>query len=155
MAGDLFADSANCNCLAVRQAARYITQFYDRHLAAVGLRSTQYSVLAKLKRRGPMSINELAGQLVMDRTTLGRNVKPLERDGLIAIRPDPADQRSKILHLTKTGRARFGRAHRAWVEAQRQFEQTFGGKEAFELRRKLRAVVASGLGPFPEQEAGP
>ncbi len=52
--------SAECNCLAVRQAARYITQFYDQHLAAAGLRTTQYGILAKLKRHGPMSINALA-----------------------------------------------------------------------------------------------
>jgi hypothetical protein len=52
--------SAECNCLAVRQAARHITQFYDQHLAAAGLRTTQYGILAKLKRHGPMSINALA-----------------------------------------------------------------------------------------------
>src|SRR6516225_3847704 len=88
-------NSTDCNCLAVRQAARYITQFYDRYLAAAGLRTTQYGILAKLKRQGPMSINALAAQLIMDRTTLGRNVRPLERDGLIVIEPDPADRRSK------------------------------------------------------------
>ena len=54
--------SAECNCLAVRQAARYITQFYDQHLAAAGLRATQYGILAKLKNHGPMSINALAAE---------------------------------------------------------------------------------------------
>jgi DNA-binding MarR family transcriptional regulator len=154
MASEQFADPANCNCLAVRQAARYITQFYDQYLAAAGLRTTQYGILAKLKRRGPMSINELAAQLVMDRTTLGRNIRPLERDDLISIEPDPADRRSKILHLTRAGNTRFERAHEGWVEAQKQFEQAYGGREASELRQKLRAVVASGLGPLvPEHEA--
>jgi hypothetical protein len=56
----------DCNCLAVRQAAPYITQFYDQYLAAAGLRTTQYGVLARLKRHGPMSINTLAGELVVD-----------------------------------------------------------------------------------------
>src|SRR5271169_4767435 len=97
MAREPFADPANCNCLAVRQAARYITQFYDQYLAEAGLRTTQYGILAKLKRHGPMSINVLAAELVMDRTTLGRNVQPLERDGLIAIEPDPQDRRSRVL----------------------------------------------------------
>jgi hypothetical protein len=78
---------SDCNCLAVRQAARYVTQLYDRHLAASGLRTSQYGTLAKLKRRGPMAINELAAELVIDRTTLGRNIRPLERDGLITITP--------------------------------------------------------------------
>src|SRR5215468_11447568 len=72
-----------CNCLAVRQAARHITQFYDQCLAPSGLRTTQFSILAKLKRLGPMSINTLAADLVMDRTTLGRNILPLQREGLI------------------------------------------------------------------------
>jgi hypothetical protein len=60
-----------CNCLALRQAARHTSQIYDTHLALVGLRTTQYSILAKLKRLGPLSINELANSMVMDRTTLG------------------------------------------------------------------------------------
>jgi DNA-binding MarR family transcriptional regulator len=72
-------DSNNSNCLAVRQAARYITQFYDRCLAAAALRTTQYGILARIKRQGPMSINTLAAELVVDRTTLGRNIRPVER----------------------------------------------------------------------------
>src|ERR1700739_365528 len=109
--------AADCNCLVVRQAARYITQFYDQHLAAAGLRTTQYSILAKLKRHGPMSINALAAELVMDRTTLGRNGQPLERDSLIAIEPDPEDRRSRILRLARTGERRFERARKEWAEA--------------------------------------
>ena len=144
---------ADCNCLAVRQAARYITQFYDRYLAAAGLRTTQYGVLSRLKRQGPMSINTLAAELVVDRTTLGRNVRPLERDGLIAIESDPADGRSKILRLTKAGDARYQRAQKRWIEAQSHFERAYGGKQASQLRENLRAVVASELGPFDTMAA--
>jgi DNA-binding MarR family transcriptional regulator len=143
----------DCNCLAVRQAARYITQFYDQYLASAGLRTTQYGILAKLKRQGPMSINALAAELVMDRTTLGRNVRPLERDGLIVIEPDPDDRRSKVLRLTRTGDTRFERAHKGWAEAQRRFEGAYGGKQTSELRRSLRAVLGSGLGPFDTPSA--
>jgi DNA-binding MarR family transcriptional regulator len=145
MASPGLTDPASCNCLAVRQAARYVTQFYDQHLAAAGLRTTQYGILSKLKRHGPMSINSLAAELIMDRTTLGRNVRPLERDGLIVIEPDRDDRRSKVLRLSKAGDARFQRAHKAWVEAQKGFEGAYGGKQAAELRRRLRDVVASGL----------
>src|ERR1700722_13759435 len=141
MATEQLPSAADCNCLAVRQAARYITQFYDQYLAPAGLRTTQYGILVKLKRRGPLSINALAAQLVMDRTTLGRNVRPLERDGLIVIEPDPDDRRSKVLRLTKTGEARFERAHKGWIEAQKRFEAAYGGKRASELRDRLRAVV--------------
>jgi DNA-binding MarR family transcriptional regulator len=153
MATESLSSAADCNCMAVRQAARYITQFYDQYLAPSGLRTTQYGILAKLKRHGPMSINALAAELVMDRTTLGRNARPLERDGLIAIEADPEDGRSKVLRLTKAGNARFERARKGWAEAQRRFEDTYGGTQAADLRRKLRAVVASGLGPFERPEA--
>ena len=86
------------------------------------MRTTQYGILAKLKRHGPMSVNALAAELVTDRTTLGRNVQSLERDSLIVIEPDPQDRRSRILRLTRTGERRFERAHKGWAEAQRRFE---------------------------------
>src|SRR6201997_3826786 len=90
-----WTNPAACNCLALRQAARHVTQFYDRFLAPSGLRATQFSILAKLRRTGPMTINALADELVMDRTTLGRNILPLQRDGLIAVVPGKSDRRSK------------------------------------------------------------
>jgi DNA-binding MarR family transcriptional regulator len=95
-----------------------------------------------------MSINTLAAELVVDRTTLGRNIRPLERDDLIAIESDPSDGRSKILRLTKAGDARFQRAQKHWAEAQKRFERAYGGRQASQLRESLRAVVASELGPF-------
>jgi DNA-binding MarR family transcriptional regulator len=153
MATRPLSNFTDCNCLAVRQAARYITQFYDRYLAAAGLRTTQYGILARLKRHGPMSINTLADALVVDRTTLGRNIRPLERDDLITIESDPSDRRSKILRLTKAGDARFQRAQKCWAEAQRRFEGVYGGKQASQLREKLRAVVTSELGPFDTMAA--
>jgi DNA-binding MarR family transcriptional regulator len=63
-----------CNCLALRQATRHVTQFYDRFLASSGLRTTQFSILARLRLAGPLPINVLAKRMVMDRTTLGRNI---------------------------------------------------------------------------------
>jgi DNA-binding MarR family transcriptional regulator len=153
MATRSLPNPTDCNCLALRQATRYITQFYDRYLAAAGLRTTQYGILSRLKRQGPMSINTLAAELVLDRTTLGRNIRPLERDDLIAIEPDPSDGRSKILRLTKAGDTCFQRAQKHWAEAQRHFERAYGGEQALQLRAKLRAVVASELGPFDTTSA--
>src|SRR3974390_1586583 len=95
-----------CNCLAIRQAARVITQLYDRHLAAENLRTTQYSILSKLGRLGPLPINALPQTMAMDRTTLGRAVQPLERDRLIAIAADRDDRRARIVRLTQAGEAR-------------------------------------------------
>ena len=134
---------AACNCLALRQAARHVSQFYDQFLAPSGLRTTQYSILARLQRRGPMTINALAAELVMDRTTLGRNILPLQRDGLVAVGPGKSDRRRKELRLTDAGAARFGGALKAWREAQARFETAFGAKRAKELRALLHEVATN------------
>jgi DNA-binding MarR family transcriptional regulator len=136
-----------CNCFAVRAAARHVTQFYDQFLAPTGLRTTQFSILAKLKQLGPLTINTLARDMVMDRTTLGRNILPLERDGLIRIEGTASDRRAKELHLTKAGEKRLQEALKAWSRAQARFETSFGIKRASELRTSLRAVVAARFTP--------
>jgi DNA-binding MarR family transcriptional regulator len=127
-----------CNCFAVRAAARHITQVYDQLLAPAGLRTTQFSILAKLKRLGPLTINTLARDMVMDRTTLGRNILPLERDGLIRIEATPSDRRAKELHLTKAGEKRLQAAHEKWSEAQARFEGNFGPRRAPLTRGKYQ-----------------
>jgi len=136
---------AACNCLALRQATRHVTQFYDQFISPLGLRATQYSILARLHRRGAMTINSLAADLVMDRTTLGRNVRPLQRDGLIAIGPGEADRRRKELRLTRAGLQRFQAAQKGWTKAQSKFERAFGQKRAKALRTLLEDVTAREL----------
>src|SRR5262245_61227824 len=147
MLSDLKPGSEACNCHALRAAARHITQAYDQFLAPAGLRTSQFSILAKLKRKGPLTINALAEDMVMDRTTLGRNVLPLERDGLIKIQPSVTDGRAKELHLTKAGESRLQAARKGWAAAQARFENTYGARRAADLRGLLRAVVASELAP--------
>src|SRR5450432_1893248 len=137
----------DCNCLAVRQAARHVTQFYDQSLAPTGLRATQFSILAKLQRLGPLSINTLASELIIDRTTLGRTMLPLQRDGLIAVESAASDRRSKQLRLTPAGTLRLRAARKLWHRAQLQFDTAFGTRRASTLRHELRAVVASPLVP--------
>jgi DNA-binding MarR family transcriptional regulator len=88
-----------------------------------------------------MSINALAAELVMDRTTLGRNILPLQRDGLISVRPGRIDRRSKELQLTKAGVARFRAASEGWRQAQGRFEAAFGRKRAKELRALLHEMA--------------
>jgi DNA-binding MarR family transcriptional regulator len=135
-----------CNCHAIRQAARHVTQFYDQVLAPSGLRVTQFAILSRLRRLGPMPINALATMLVMDRTTLGRNIQPLERDGLIEIVPGAADRRRRELRLTGAGLARQRAALEHWEEAQSRFGKVFGDERAASLRGMLREVVASDFG---------
>jgi DNA-binding MarR family transcriptional regulator len=134
---------AGCNCLALRQATRHVTQFYDQFLAPTGLRTTQYSILARLHRKGAMTINALAAELVMDRTTLGRNILPLQRDGLIAVGSGKSDRRSKELRLTGAGVARFHAGRKVWQEAQTRFEAAFGAKRAKELRTQLHTIATN------------
>jgi DNA-binding MarR family transcriptional regulator len=136
-----------CNCFAVRAAARHVSQSYDRFLAPAGLRTTQYSILARLKRKGPLTINALAEEMVMDRTTLGRNILPLQRDGLIAIKSAASDRRAKELRLTKAGEDRLRVALEGWSQAQARFEVAFGEKRAAELRELLRTAAASEFTP--------
>ena len=140
---------ADCNCLAMRQAARHVSQYYDQHLAQAGLRGTQYSILARLGRMGPLSINALAAMLVLDRTTLGRNILPLQREGLIEAKPDLQDRRSKALHLTAAGTARLRKAAQCWQQAQHGFEAAFGSERAARMRGLMRNVVATELEAAP------
>jgi len=149
MAAGIEGQLAACNCLAVRQAARHVTQLYDQCLAASGLRATQFSILVRLQRGERMSINTLAKDMVMDRSTLGRNILPLERDGLIVVETAAADRRSKEIRLTEAGGARLRTAARGWAEAQARFEAAFGGPRAARLRSLLYAVVATDLQRSP------
>jgi DNA-binding MarR family transcriptional regulator len=131
-----------CNCFAVRKAARHVTQLYDQCLAAAGLRITQFGILARLRARGPLSINALAAMMAMDRTTLGRNILPLEREALIEIVPSESDRRSKELRLTPAGTARLKAAEDGWHAAQARFEATLGKDHAAHLRAELHNVAA-------------
>jgi DNA-binding MarR family transcriptional regulator len=139
-----------CNCLALRQATRHVTQYYDGHLSPAGLRTTQFSILSKLARMKTATINAMADEMVMDRTTLGRTVQPLERDGLIEVRRGREDRRSRELHLTDAGKARLRQATSAWEQAQRGFEAAFGGERAASMRALLREAVATDLGPVAD-----
>jgi DNA-binding MarR family transcriptional regulator len=138
-----------CNCLAVRQAARYLTAVYDQALSPVGLRITQFSILYKLKKNGPLVIGELASKMAMDRTTLSSNLKPLERDGLVDIVP-VEDRRSRLTVITKAGLARFRKALPLWSDVQAKFEGAYGEKPASDLRNALRKVLDTGFQPWTE-----
>jgi DNA-binding MarR family transcriptional regulator len=79
----------------------------------------------------------------MDRTTLGRNILPLQRDGLIEVGPGKTDRRSKELRLSQSGAARFAAAVKVWGEAQARFEAEFGIKRAKELRAVLHEIATN------------
>ena len=134
-------DTPSCHCQTLRQAARRVSTLYDAALARFGLRISQYAVLARLEREGPRPIGALADSLAMDRTTLGRALRPLERDGLVQLVRDKADQRQRQLVLTEAGRARLSAARPAWQEAQDRFEAGFGAERATMLKAELASAA--------------
>ena len=134
-------DQTPCNCLALRQAARHISQIYDRQLAQAGLRSTQYSILSKLGRLGAMPISKLADTMVMERTALSRAIGPLERDGLVKVGAG-SDGRTRSVKLTTTGEARLKAAAVHWRRAQKEFEIAVGVGDAANLRTVLQHVIS-------------
>lgn len=131
-----------CNCLALRQAARFVTQLYERHLAPVGVTAAQFSIMANLSHRPGLLMSELADRLVMDRTTLLRALKPLQRDGFVAAAASEHDARAHALSLTKLGERTYAQAKVAWQAAQDEFETQFGQGRAQALRDELFSLTA-------------
>jgi DNA-binding MarR family transcriptional regulator len=133
------------DCFAIRQAARHVSQIYDRHLSNVGLTITQFSLLGRLKRTGPMTMKQVAEAMRMQRTTLVRTIQPLRRDGLVSSEALGADARALQISLTAEGEQRLdaGRAH--WYAAQAEFEHRFGEARAAALRTELFAITQNSL----------
>lgn len=130
-----------CNCLAARQAARHLTKQYERHLSGAELTSAQFSILRVLEEAGQMTMNELAEALVMDRTTLLRAIKPLQREDLLVSKPNEDDVRRLILSLSAAGTLRLNKALALWTKAQQELEAAIGSGEAARLRRELFALA--------------
>jgi len=137
-------DSRNvfCNCFAARQAARALTRDYERHLAPSGLTSSQFSILIVVEERPGVGMRELADELVMDRTSLVRALKPLQRDGLVAVgAAGSGGPRQNALRLTPAGLAKLAQAIPLWNDAQNEFVERFGGAgPAAEARAALHRM---------------
>jgi DNA-binding MarR family transcriptional regulator len=136
-----------CYCTALRKAARNISQVYDASLKGSGIKATQFALLAELTRHtaNPLTMNELAERLVMDRSTLGHNLRPLEREGLVAIRVDKEDHRSRRVVLTAKGATKFSEAAKLWKQAQELYERAIGQGQAENLRDTLHRIAALDL----------
>ena len=138
--------SSSCTCGSLRKASRRISQFYDTALAPVGIKSTQYSILSELERgsrSGPVTMCELATAMVMDRSTLGHNLKPLERDDLVVLKLSADDRRKRHVELTKKGRVVLLKSRRLWRHAEGRFEKIFGKQPAAELRGVLLSIAGN------------
>jgi DNA-binding MarR family transcriptional regulator len=129
-----------CNCFAMRKAARQISRFYDAHLERSGIRITQFLTLAALNQLGSAAVSALAERLDIERTAMGKMVEFLQRDGLVTIKASPTDGRSRLIELTEKGGRLHKKAAPLWEEAQRKFNQINGAKRVDELRRELAAL---------------
>ena len=129
-----------CACLQFRRASRAVTALYDAFLLSAGLTVTQYALLVSIARAQPISRTVLAANLGMDRTTLTRNLGPLERDGLVT-QESGADLRERILRLTARGQKRLDRSFPHWEAGQRAFLSEFG-QDRFEVLRSLLTNAA-------------
>jgi DNA-binding MarR family transcriptional regulator len=137
---------SRCNCTALRKASRRLAQMYDAALATTGLKSTQFSILSEIGRQqknGPPTLRQLADAMVMDRSTMARNLGPLERDGLVSVTVSETDRRSKSVFLTAQGEASLAEAKGPWRSAQHRFERSFGAAEAADLREVLLGIAAN------------
>jgi DNA-binding MarR family transcriptional regulator len=130
-----------CNNTALRKAARRLTRFYDACMAETGLRATQYAILSLLASRGPTTMAALADRLSMDRATMGHNLRPLERDGLVTIQVGREDRREREVALSDAGAQMELQSKPSWLKAQGCFEQEFGQEDALAMRRLMIRIA--------------
>ena len=131
-----------CFATAVRRASRRLTQLYDNALAPSGLRSTQFSILADLATRSEApTLTELAEAMVSDRSSLGHALRPLVREGYVALRRGKPDRRMQRIVLTKRGDDKFREGLTHWRKAQEAFMSLYGEAWSETLRAAVRRIA--------------
>jgi DNA-binding MarR family transcriptional regulator len=125
------------HCFAIRQAARHISQLYERHLAGADITPTQFSILSALAIDPDLTMADLAEAMVMERTTLIRVLKPMLRAGLVQTAQEGPCTRKHQMSLTPAGEARLSLAAEHFKAAQEEFETRFGREQAAHLRHEL------------------
>ena len=132
----------SCACYNLRRAARVVTQIFDEFLRPIDLRSTQFGLLVTLKASGRVSVSVLAKRAAMDRTTLTRNLRLLEKKDMLRIEPGE-DRRVREVILTGTGREVLEQALPMWEAAQAHVAEIFGKDRLKDLVEDLSALVSS------------
>src|SRR4051794_1693166 len=132
-----------CACHKVRMAARNVTRIYDEALRPTGLRATQVIVLVAVATRETLSITALAQCMGMDRSTLTRNLRPLEDEGLVTIGNEEW-RRSRTIEMTAKGRARLREALPHWRKAQATLKRHLGDENWGEVLAKLDDLIRTG-----------
>jgi DNA-binding MarR family transcriptional regulator len=136
---------AECTCFNLRKATRTVTQLFDEVMQPTGLRATQFTLLAAISSFGSVAIGPLSQALVMDRTTLTRNLKPLESQKLVKIVPGE-DRRTRNLTLTDKGKKTLKKSMPYWTKAQSEVIQRLTPRRWNELMKNLNSTIKT-LGP--------
>ena len=137
---DIMQVPGTCASFHLRRADRVVTQLYDDTLKPSGLKSTQFTLLTAIHLKGPVAINGLADAMVMDRTTLTRNLRPLEKQGWIDVAPGK-DRRVREVSLTEAGRHVLESALPLWQKAQALVAERLGDERMQHLLSDLAATV--------------
>ncbi|MFM0631552.1 MarR family winged helix-turn-helix transcriptional regulator [Paraburkholderia xenovorans] len=133
-----------CTCLTVRQASRAVSQFYDEMLTPVEISSGQFTLLAQIKLKESSTISALAQRLLIERTTLTRNVRLLQERGLVEVVGATSDKRQRMMNLTAQGELLLVRAFPSWDEAQTQLSDALG-KTGWNGAIKAMEVLIAGV----------
>ena len=131
--------TSRCYCTLLRTAARKATAAYDEALAPAGVTVAQYRLLRIVERLGPLSLTELGRLLELDRSTIGRNTRLLERMGMVCLTPG-ADHREAMVGMLQGGRQAIEAAKPLWDEAQERIEASLGADAGERLRALLQAL---------------
>ena len=133
----------DCPTIRARQASRVLTRVYDDVLRPVGLQMSQFSVLVQIAAYGEAgaTITSLAAELVMDRTTLTRNLRPLERAGLLRVARAPGDARARVVLLTHRGEKIIQTAYPLWETALQRVRSVMGPRKLLALRSQLSELI--------------
>ena len=129
-----------CACANLRKAVRAVSQLYDDAFRPIGLRATQFGLLGATGMLGPLTINRLAEAIVMDRTTLTRNLRPLEKQGLLQIKSGK-DRREREVSITRRGQVVLAKGYPLWKKAQGKVVKGLGPERVNRLLKDLSAVV--------------
>jgi DNA-binding MarR family transcriptional regulator len=130
----------SCVCARLRMTTRAVTRVYDDALRPIGLRTTQFSLLARLDEEGPSALTRLARRLALDRTSLARELEPLVERGLVEVVPGE-DRRTRIAALTEAGRERLDVAYPLWRAVQRDVRERYGRERVDALLGELGALA--------------
>lgn len=134
------AECTECTCFNLRKATRVVTQMFDDAMRPAGLRGTQFSLLAHTYGMGPITLTKLAEEMVTDRTTMARNLEPLEKNGLLKVGPGD-DRRTRIVTITEEGRKKLAEAFPLWKKTQDEIKKLMGAGDWASMVSNMSELV--------------